>query len=173
MPRRNIQPVSVAGIEFAAIINETQTYTADIPSYPVETGFSVSDNIALQPFELPLTLLISDTPLTWRGRARSVAETEAMLKELYFKKTTFTVVTSSGTFSNMAITSMQIKKSQDLGFDKEVSLNAGGPDHRNENHDHTGQLREERNHRSQCRDSRDRDRNRFVLWQLQQLRRLW
>lgn len=47
MPRRNIQPVSVAGIEFAAIINETQTYTADIPSYPVETGFSVSDNIAL------------------------------------------------------------------------------------------------------------------------------
>ncbi len=123
MPRRNIQPVSVAGIEFAAIINETQTYTADIPSYPVETGFSVSDNIALQPFELPLTLLISDTPLTWRGRARSVAETEAMLKELYFKKTTFTVVTSSGTFSNMAITSMQIKKSQDLGFDKEVSLN--------------------------------------------------
>ena len=98
MPRRNIQPVSVAGIEFAALLNETQTYSADIPSYPVETGFSVSDNIALQPMELPLTLLISDTPLTWRGRARSVSETEAMLKELYFKKTTFTVVTPSGTF---------------------------------------------------------------------------
>ena len=49
MPRRNIQPVSVAGIEFAALLNETQTYSADIPSYPVETGFSVSDNIALQP----------------------------------------------------------------------------------------------------------------------------
>ena len=122
MPRRNIQPVSVAGIEFAALLNETQTYTADIPSYPVEAGFSVSDNIALQPMELPLTLLISDTPLTWRGRARSVTETEAMLKELYFKKTTFTVVTPSGTFNNMGITSMQIKKSTDLGFDKEVSL---------------------------------------------------
>ena len=122
MPRRNIQPVSVAGIEFAALLNETQTYSADIPSYPVETGFSVSDNIALQPMELPLTLLISDTPLTWRGRVRSVSETEAMLKELYFKKSTFTVVTPSGTFSNMGITSMQIKKSTDLGFDKEVSL---------------------------------------------------
>ena len=121
MPRRNIQPVSVAGIE-SALLNETQTYTADIPSYPVETGFSVSDNIALQPMELPMTLLISDTPLTWRGRARSVSETEAMLKELYFKKTTFTVVTPSGTFNNMGITSMQIKKSTDLGFDKEVSL---------------------------------------------------
>ena len=30
MPRRNTQPVSVAGIEFAALLNETQTYTADL-----------------------------------------------------------------------------------------------------------------------------------------------
>ena len=122
MPRRNIQPVSVAGIEFAALMNETQTFTSDIPSYPVETGYSVSDSIILQPMELPLTLLISDTPLTWRGRVRSVSETEAMLKELYFKKSTFTVVTPSGTFNNMGITSMQIKRSTELGFNKEVSL---------------------------------------------------
>ena len=32
------------------------------------------------------------------------------------------MVTPSGTFNNMGITSMQIKKSTDLGFDKEVSL---------------------------------------------------
>jgi len=60
--------------------------------------------------------------LTWRGRVRSVSETEAMLKELYFKKSTFTVITPSGTFNNMGITSMQIKRSTELGFDKEVSL---------------------------------------------------
>lgn len=122
MPRRNIQPVSVAGIEFAALLNETQTYTADIPEYPIETGYTVSDSIILKPTELPLTLLITDTPLTWRGRVRSVSETEAMLKELYFKKSTFTVITPSGTFNNMGITSMQIKRSTELGFDKEVSL---------------------------------------------------
>ncbi|MFR7534468.1 MAG: phage baseplate protein, partial [Oscillospiraceae bacterium] len=63
-----------------------------------------------------------DTPLMWRGRVRSVSETEAMLKELYFKKSTFTVITPSGTFNNMGITSMQIKRSTELGFDKEVSL---------------------------------------------------
>ena len=45
-----------------------------------------------------------------------------MLKELYFKKSTFTVITPSGTFNNMGITSMQIKRSTELGFDKEVSL---------------------------------------------------
>lgn len=122
MPRRNIRPVSVAGIEFAALLNEDQSFSATIPDYPVETGFSVSDSIILQPMELPLTLLISDTPLTWRGRVRSVAETEAMLKDLYFKKSTFTVVTPSGTFSNMGITAMSIKRSTELGFNKEVSL---------------------------------------------------
>lgn len=122
MPRRNIQPVSVAGIEFPAMLDETQTFTSDIPEYPVETGFVISDNITLQPMELPLTLLLSDTPLTWRGRVRSMSEAESMLKELYFSKTPFTVVTPSGTFDNMGITSMQIKRSSENGYNKEVSL---------------------------------------------------
>lgn len=122
MPRRNIQPVSVAGIEFPAMLDETQTFTSDIPEYPVETGFVISDNITLQPMELPLTLLLSDTPLTWRGRVRSMSEAESMLKELYFSKTPFAVVTPSGTFESMGITSMQIKRSSENGYNKEVSL---------------------------------------------------
>ena len=122
MPRRNIQPVSVAGIEFPAMLDETQTFTSDIPEYPVETGFVISDNITLQPMELPLTLLLSDTPLTWRGRVRSMSEAESMLKELYFSKTPFTVVTPSGTFESMGITSMQIKRSSENGYNQEVSL---------------------------------------------------
>ena len=122
MPRRNIQPVSVAGIEFPAMLDETQTFTSDIPEYPVETGFVISDNITLQPMELPLILLLSDTPLTWRGRVRSMSEAESMLKELYFSKTPFTVVTPSGTFESMGITSMQIKRSSENGYNKEVSL---------------------------------------------------
>ena len=122
MPRRNVQPVSVAGIKFAALMSEDQTYTSTVPDYPVETGFSVSDSVILKPMELPLTLLISDTPLTHRGQVRSVSETEAMLKKLYFQKSTFTVSTPSGSFPNMAITAMTIKRSTELGFNKEVSL---------------------------------------------------
>lgn len=112
----------MAGIEFPAMLDETQTFTSDIPEYPVETGFVISDNITLQPMELPLTLLLSDTPLTWRGRVRSMSEAESMLKELYFSKTPFTVVTPSGTFESMGITSMQIKRSSENGYNKEVSL---------------------------------------------------
>lgn len=120
--KKPIKPVSVAGIEFPAMLDETQTYTSDIPDYTVETGFVVGDSIILQPFELPLTLLLSDTPLTWRGRVRSMAEAESMLKELYFSRTLFTVVTPSGTYENMGITSMQIKRSTENGYNKEVSL---------------------------------------------------
>lgn len=122
MPRRPTTPVSVAGIEFPAMLDETQTYTSSIPDYPVETGFTVSDSIIIQPMELPLTLLLSDTPLTWRGRVRSMAEAESMLKELYFSKTPFSVTTPSGTFDNMGITSMSIKRSTETGYNKEVSL---------------------------------------------------
>lgn len=123
MPMKKfIKPVSVAGIEFPAMLDETQTYNSDIPEYPVETGFVVSDSIILQPMELPLTLLLSDTPLTWRGRVRSMAEAESMLKELYFSKTPFAVITPSGTFSDMGIVSMSIKRSTENGYNKEVSL---------------------------------------------------
>lgn len=119
---RQIKPVSVAGIEFPAMLDESQNYTANIPEYPVETGYVVSDGIILQPFELPLTLLISDTPLTWRGRVRSASEIESLLKQLYFKKELFTVVTPSGSFDNMGITSMSIKRTSENGYNKEVAL---------------------------------------------------
>ena len=36
---RTLKPVSVAGIEFDALIDETKTLSATIPTYPVEDGF--------------------------------------------------------------------------------------------------------------------------------------
>ena len=51
-----------------------------------------------------------------------MAEAESMLKELYFSKTPFSVTTPSGTFDNMGITSMSIKRSTETGYNKEVSL---------------------------------------------------
>ena len=43
------QPVSINGIEFDALIDQTVDYEADVPEYVTEKGFSVSDNIALKP----------------------------------------------------------------------------------------------------------------------------
>lgn len=43
------QPVSINGVEFDALIDSDEGYEAQVPEYPTEKGFSVSDNITLKP----------------------------------------------------------------------------------------------------------------------------
>ena len=58
------QPVSVNGIEFDALISQTDTLEATVPEYTVEDGFVVSDAIILNPEKLDMVLYITDTPVT-------------------------------------------------------------------------------------------------------------
>ena len=37
------QPVSINGVEFDALIESEEGYEAQVPEYPTEKGFSVSD----------------------------------------------------------------------------------------------------------------------------------
>lgn len=86
---RNLKPVSIAGIEGDALISEDISYSADIPEYPVENGYNVSDTIILKPIQLSITLYISDSPATWRnrkghspsaGRTKKICEKQEALK---------------------------------------------------------------------------------------------
>lgn len=123
---RTKQPVSINGIEFDALIEESQDYTATVPEYPTEQGFVVSDTIVLNPETLTMTLFLTDTPVTWRrrhgtsqGRADTVVSN---LKSLYMSKALVTVTTASGVFTSMAITNLTISKSADIGYAKEVPI---------------------------------------------------
>lgn len=121
-----LQPVSVDGIEFDALIGSTETYEANVPEYSVETGFSVSDTIILNPETLDLTLFVSNRPVTWLQRFGSsndrVDRVVKQLKELYMSKKLITVTTSAETYTNMAITSLTITKSSDLGYAREIPI---------------------------------------------------
>ena len=46
-----LRPASLNGIQFDAIISRETSYTADVPEYPVEDGFMVSDAILTKPIE--------------------------------------------------------------------------------------------------------------------------
>lgn len=120
------QPVSVNGIEFDALIDSEEGYAAEAPEYPTEKGFNVSDTIVLKPDTLTMTLFITDTPVTWKNRlGYGPGKTEAVvkrLKELFFSKQVVEVVTSDNVYSNMAITSLNIKKSSDVGYAREVPI---------------------------------------------------
>lgn len=120
------QPVSVADIEFDALIDSEEGYEADVPEYPTEKGFSVSDTIVLKADTLNMTLYVTDTPVTWRERTGSgPGKTEGVvrrLKDLYFAKKILEVTTTDCVYSNMVITSMNIKKSAEVGYAREIPI---------------------------------------------------
>lgn len=120
------QPVSISGIEFDALIDSDEGYSAQVPEYPTEEGFSVSDTIVLQSDTLNMTLFVTDTPVTWRGRHGSgPGRSEAVvkqLKSLYFSKRLVEVVTSEQVYVNMAIIGLNVKKSSDVGYAREIPI---------------------------------------------------
>ena len=80
------RPVTIAGIEFDALISEEHGYEATVPEYAVESGFSVSDAIIHGAETLNMVLYVTDTPVTWRshsGRGR-VEQVTKRLEELYY-----------------------------------------------------------------------------------------
>lgn len=121
-----LRPVSIAGIEFDALIDESRTLSADAPEYPVETGFTVSDSIILKPETLDMTLYLTDSPVTWKrrfgggpGRVQSVIK---RLEDAYFGKEPVTVVTTDKTYTNMAIVSISISKTLESGYAREIPI---------------------------------------------------
>jgi uncharacterized membrane protein YgcG len=125
MPKAT-QPVSVDGIEFDALIDESRTLSANIPDYPTEEGFMVSDTITLQPLALNMTLFLSDTPVTWRARLGAIpGRSEIVLERLmqtYKKRQLITVVTAKKTYKNMGITNIQISRSLDDGYAYKIPI---------------------------------------------------
>ncbi len=118
------QPASVAGIEFDALISETRTYEATVPEYAVEDGFSVSDAIILGAEKLQMVLYLTDTPVTWRSHAGKgrVEDVTKQLEELYYTAAPVTVVTTDKTYTDMAIESLEISKTAEVGYAREIPI---------------------------------------------------
>ena len=125
---RNLKPVSIEGIEFDALIEETKTLSSTIPAYPVEDGFPVSDTVVLDPLAVSMILYVSNTPVTWlyrHGTSTSrVQEICGLLESLWLEKKMVKIVTTDTIYTDMGITSISIKKSADIGCAREISLTA-------------------------------------------------
>ena len=118
-------PASLNGIKFDAIISRETQYEADVPEYPVETGFYTSDTVIKKPITLNVTAFISNTPVTWRRQLNEpnrVANTVKKLEKLYFSGKTVTFVTSKRTYSSMAITSLTVPETAEMANAVEVKF---------------------------------------------------
>lgn len=120
------QPVSINGLEFDALIDESRTLEATVPEYSVESGFSVSDSVILNPEKLSMTLFVTNTPVTWYRRHGAsptrVDNVVKQLEELYFAKEPVTIVTSDATYPSMAIESITISKSLEIGYARQIPI---------------------------------------------------
>lgn len=120
------QPVSIDGIEFDALISEDRTLEAEVPSYSVENGFSVADSVILNPMKLSMTLYVTNTPVTWLKKHGSssnrVSNTIKKLEDLYFKSKPVKIVTTDNVYTNMAIESIGLSKSSDVGTSREIPI---------------------------------------------------
>jgi hypothetical protein len=123
---RATRPVSIDGIEFDALIDEDKTLENDVPTYPVESGFEVSDAIIQKPLMLNMKLFLTNTPVTWAGRHRPsptrVKDVLARLERLYFRRTPVTVRTSDTTYTDMAIMSIALPKSKEFSTAREIPI---------------------------------------------------
>ena len=120
------QPVSINGLEFDALIDESRTLEATVPEYSVESGFSVSDSVILSPEKLSMTLFITNTPVTWyRRHGASPTRVDSVVKqleELYFAKEPVTIITSDATYTSMAIESVTISKGLETGYARQIPI---------------------------------------------------
>ncbi len=120
------RPVSVAGIEFDALISSEYTLEATVPAYAVEDGYAVSDTIILNPEKLQMVLYLTNTPVTWyakHGNDPNRVETICnRLEELYFSRALVQVITSEKTYDDMAIESITISKTVEDGYAREIPI---------------------------------------------------
>jgi hypothetical protein len=118
------QPVSIDGIEFDALIEQNEQYDSDIPQYPVEAGYVVSDNVTLKPLQLTMTLFVTNTPVTHAMRHGihpfRVDLVEARLLQMRDKKDVVTIVTCDKTYKDMGLTSLSIPKT--VSGSREISV---------------------------------------------------
>lgn len=120
------QPVSVAGIEFDAVLDIKESHSSTIPQYPIDEGYSVQDNVALDPMSLIMTLYVTATPITWLSRHGSgegrVRQIWNQLFSMYSQKTPITVITPDASYSNMIIKGITYKKSSETGYAVEIPI---------------------------------------------------
>ena len=119
------QPVNIEGIEFDAMLGEEYSLEASSPDYVVESGYTIGDSIILSAEVLTLTLFVSDRPVTFKSRFGGAGRVDSVvkqLKELYYAKKLVSVTTPDAQYSNMAIESLKISRTNEYGYAREIPI---------------------------------------------------
>lgn len=119
-------PVTVGNVKFDVLMNESIERSAEVPQYPVEDGYKVSDAILISPLTISISALISNMPVTWKNKFkgqpyRTKTEVNKLIK-LYEKRTLVSYYNRQKRYKNMAITSLSVPKTEEMTECVEISL---------------------------------------------------
>lgn len=125
--QRASSPVSIGGIQFDALIEQTPTFESQIPEFPIEIGYTISDSIINKPLVLEMVVLLSNTPVTWEtwfggastDRVRRVSD---RLLDLYVNKTPVNILTNDRMYENMGLESLKLPRKLETGDSIEIPL---------------------------------------------------
>lgn len=113
----------LGNLEFDSIESEIHDWSREVTLNPVENGIPVSDHIIIQPRNLTITGMISNSPVDrsniFLGGAAEdnqlVAKAFEQLDALFNSRTLVTIYTRYKTYPKMAITNINIPRSPDMG----------------------------------------------------------
>ena len=121
-----LEPVSIDGITFDALIDADETWASDVPAYPTEAGFKVSDTIIIHPLTLNMSLCLTNSPVTWKDvHGEGIYRVQDVIKRLqylYFNKTPVTVKTSERDYENMGIISIGLPLTVETGTSRIIPI---------------------------------------------------
>ena len=124
--QRPTEPVSIDGLTFDALLDSDENWDADVPVFPVETGFEVSDTIILRAVTLNMRIYLTNTPVTWRRLHGSgphrIQEVLDRLRQIYLRKEPISVSTAEADYENMAIVSIGLPKNIAVGNAREIPI---------------------------------------------------
>lgn len=119
------KPCKLGGIAFDALLKQDDSWEAEIPDYPVESGKSVNDSVIIKPFYISAELYLTSTPITWarrQGGRNRVRQVEERLKAAFISKEPLVYSTSDRSHSNMCLESLTISKSEEDGYARKITV---------------------------------------------------
>lgn len=136
--RPTVKFQGLASLEFDVLIEENHEWSADITTNPVEVGSPVADHVLLNSDKFRVTAMVSDSPLNgsfysdisrrvFNQSSDSQSETNTqlafnLLRNMFEDQQTLIVYTKYKTYSDMAISSIGIPRTNANGNSIQFSV---------------------------------------------------
>lgn len=115
------EPTKIGVIEVDVMVESEFNLESEVSEYPVEDGFTISDNVTQKQLKLSLTVMISPMPVTWYENFKETAQDRVFnaVDELYWiwqRREPITIVTKLNVWENMVMISCPIRRSKEDGI---------------------------------------------------------